>query len=326
MMQSVIDQPDDVPGKREPRPEDEAADAEEISENDAEHESPNKFAIFPNVINLPAQVFAPKVDFSAIFPKIEPPDFSTLLPKVELPDLSPFLPKIEPLDLLPGLRPLMAEVAKAFAPLIDRIRESLPPNWPPDIDLDALMTAIRDDGLPLVWVPRAEVVSNLLAAPDRTERVQVLISHANEVIKDCRATLSEVTHSSLSGQRSLAEKALAAFENGHYEAAQALAVVVTETAVTHFFQGKKYADIKKEVNFDPERVYITQLRVQAALAPIGVFFTAWYPSSGAPAPEALSRHVSVHQADEKHYSRGNAIAAVMLVISVLRALQELQGL
>lgn len=314
MVENVIDPSDEATGEREPSPEDETAYAEAVSENDAEHESPNKFPIFP------------KVDFSGFFPKIELPEFATLFPKVGLPDLSPFLPKIEPLDLMPSLRPLMADAAKYLAPLFDRMFQSLPPNWPSDVDLEVLISAIQDDGLPLVWVPRAEVVTNLLATPDRPERVQVLISHTSEIVEDCRVTLSEVTHASLSGQRLLAEKALAAFKDGHHEAAQALAVVVTETAVTHFFQGKNTADIKKEVNLDPEYVYITQLRAKAALAPIGVFFTAWYPNSGAPAPEALSRHVSVHQADQKHYSRGNAVVAILLVTSVLRALQELQEL
>jgi hypothetical protein len=43
-----------------------------------------------------------------------------------------------------------------------------------------------------------------------------------------------------------------------------------------------------------------------------------------PQPESLSRHVSVHQADPAHYTRGNATVAAMLVASVLRALQEFQ--
>jgi len=34
--------------------------------------------------------------------------------------------------------------------------------------------------------------------------------------------------------------------------------------------------------------------------------------------------VSVHQADGRHYTIGNALVAVMLASSVLRALQELQ--
>jgi pimeloyl-ACP methyl ester carboxylesterase len=55
-------------------------------------------------------------------------------------------------------------------------------------------------------------------------------------------------------------------------------------------------------------VALGEVWVKAALAPIGPFYTAWYPSSGNPAPTALSRHVTVHQADLNHYTSGNAIA------------------
>jgi hypothetical protein len=248
-------------------------------------------------------------------PRILPKrDFAALFPKIELPDLSVVV------------RPLIADAGKALAPLVKRLRESLPPNWPLDISFGALTAVIRDDGLPVVWVPRAEIVTDVLAAPDRRARVEVLISHAGEVAEDCRAVLGEVSHAMFSGQQPLAVKALRAFEAGHYEAAQALAVVVTETAVTRAFEYKDYADIKKAVNFDPDLVQLAELRVQAALAPIGAFYTAWRPSWRKPAPEVLSRHVSVHQADEDHYSRGDAVVAILLVTSVLRALQELKEL
>jgi hypothetical protein len=268
---------------------------------DDEHPGLSKLG-FPLGFEVKPFRFAPKLNYTALFPRIEPPDFSAVL------------------------RPLLSDLGKAFAPLVKRLLESLPPNWPIDIDFEMLTTVIRDDGLPLVWVPRAEIVTEVLATPDRRARVEVLISRADEVVEDCRAVLGEISHDAFSGQQPLAVKALDAFEAGHHEAAQALSVVVTETAVARAFGYKQYGDIKKAVNFDPELVHFTELRVQAALAPIGAFYAAWRPSWGKPIPEALSRHVSVHQADEDHYTREDAIVAVLLVTSVLRALQELQEL
>jgi hypothetical protein len=101
--------------------------------------------------------------------------------------------------------------------------------------------------------------------------------------------------------------------------------VVTETAVARAISDK-YKVVKKKVLFDPDLVPFTEMRLRAALAPIGPFYTTWYASSGAPAPEGLSRHVTVHQADYTHFTRGNAVVAVLLACSVLRALQELQEL
>ena len=69
---------------------------------------------------------------------------------------------------------------------------------------------------------------------------------------------------------------------------------------------------------------ISELQLRLALAPIQHFYTSWHRDSGTPQPESLSRHVSVHQADPRHYTKGNAIVAAMLAASVLRALQEFQ--
>ena len=209
--------------------------------------------------------------------------------------------------------------------MLERLRESLPPNWPDDIDLDKVITIVQDEGLPLVWVPRAEIVTELLAAPDRTARVEVLLTHPDELVDDCRGVLGDVTHTSLSGQQPLAVKALEAFAAGHHEAAQALAVTVTETAVAYAL-GSKYSEVKQKVLFDPDLVRYTEMRLQAALAPIGPFYTTWYASSGTPAPVALSRHVTVHQADQTHYTQANATVSILLASSALRALQELQEL
>jgi hypothetical protein len=226
-------------------------------------------------------------------------------PKFGLPDLSPF---------------------QSMGSLTERVRESLPPNWSDNvIYCENLETVIRDDGIPLVWVPRSEIVTELLAATDRLARVAVLLARCDEIVEDCRLILTDISHQTLAAQRPLAMKAVNAFAGGHYEAAQALAVVVTETAVAHQFPNANYAATKKQVNFDLAQARLTKIRVEAALTPIAPFYTAWKPSSGIPAPEELSRHVSVHQADVGHYTKSNATVAILLVTSVLRALQEMRG-
>jgi hypothetical protein len=241
---------------------------------------------------LRLSAFAPKIDYATLFPEIRLAvpvlDFSAVLPKLRLPDFAP-----------------------AFSRFLEQLRERLPPNWPAGVDLDELVTVIQDDGLPLVWVPRAEIVTKLLAAPDRAARVEALLAHVEEIVADCREVLADVTHDTLSGQLPLAAKALDAFEAGHHEAAQALAVTVTETAVARTL-GSKYGDVKRQVLFDPDLVPYTEMRLRAALAPIGPFYTPWYAASGMPAPEALSRHVTVHQADQSHYRHGNGAVAVFL--------------
>lgn len=238
------------------------------------------------------------------------------------PDLSSLLQKITvPVPDLSGLRERLRDLT----------REWLPPNWPYGLDPDLAFSVIQDEGIPLVWVPRADIVSELLDAADREERLKVLVSRADEVAEDCAAALSEVTNSELVNQVPLARRAVAAYAAGHHEAAQALAVVVVETAVSHTVKPKKtpgrkssYERIAEAVKVDdPGKLSLTELRLRAALAPIGPFYVSWYPTSGDPAPEELSRHVTVHQAHIDHYTQGNAAVAVMMVASVLRGLQEM---
>jgi hypothetical protein len=73
-----------------------------------------------------------------------------------------------------------------------------------------------------------------------------------------------------------------------------------------------------------------ELLRKVLIAPIARFFTPWRPSEGKPVPEALSRHVVAHQATPEHFSRENALLALMFVVSLLRDMQawceEVQGI
>jgi hypothetical protein len=213
------------------------------------------------------------------------------------------------------LRPWAQGMAKLLEPLIRR----LPPNWPRDVDLATAQSVIQEEGLPLVWVPRAEIVTSLLAAPDRQARVEILLAHESTVVSDCRAVLTDISHPTLSGQLPLALKALEAFEAGHREAAQALAMNVTETAVLRTLGS--YAQARELAAIGPE-TRLCQLRCQAALSPIVALYTSWRPEWGVPRPEVVSRHVAVHQADAQSYTREYALVTVMAMTSILRGLQE----
>ena len=165
----------------------------------------------------------PELDLRGLIPQL---GYTSFLAKIDLlppmvPDFSAILPKFQ------------VPWAERLSDILRPLRERLPPNWPGDIDLGQVQAVIQDDGLPVVWVPREEIVTSLLAAPDRAARVEVLLAHEREITADCRTVLGSISHETLSGQLPLAVKALEAFETGHHEAAQALAAAITETAVTH---------------------------------------------------------------------------------------------
>jgi hypothetical protein len=55
----------------------------------------------------------------------------------------------------------------------------------------------RDEGLSLVWVPRAELIVQLLEAPDATTRRELLTAHADDVIADYAEVADSVDHEAL---------------------------------------------------------------------------------------------------------------------------------
>ena len=245
---------------------------------------------------------------SHVVPKI---DFQDLLPSVAFPAL----------NFAEQYAGLYSSISGMFEPMMQRLRESLPPNWPESGGMfDLGLEIIRDEGVPLVWVPRKEIIAELLEAPDRDSRLGILLARKVEVTEDCRGVLEDVT--SFGAQATLLRRAVDALEAGHDEAAQALAVVVTETAVTRSIGG--YKKVKKKVVVDLADLPLFALRVHAALLPLGSFYTDWWPNKGTPPPVLLSRHATVHQADSIHYTASNALLAVILGTSVLRALQEFE--
>lgn len=227
------------------------------------------------------------------------------------------------------VRPIGEQIAAAFAAnpellaAIERLLDQLPENWPRrGVELERVTEVIQRDGLPLVWVPPAEIVAAVLAAPHRAARVAVLLDHADELVRDCRRVLAQVHTERLRTQLPLAPRVLDAFEAGHHEAAQALAVVVTDAVIASWLPGK-YEAVAQAVNFDPKEVPIDWVGLQAAVAPLANFKARYFAGHG-DRPDALNRQVTVHYADAEHFDRGNALVGCLLMTSVLRALQEFE--
>ncbi|MFB9363025.1 hypothetical protein [Actinoplanes nipponensis] len=284
------------------------------------------------------QALQPQIDAWVKQIQIRLPTVKIDLPRSASPKVNDHLRRAI-LAAMPDTTAMLAQLSQEIARLprlSDRLQlltQKYPPNWlgcrinPVDA-----WPVMQDEGIPLVWVPRAGILTDLLASPDRDTRLKILVEHRAAIAEDCRAVLAEVTHPEMTEQVPLGLKAIDAFAAGHHESAQALAVVIVETVVTRLIPPKepkpggsrsKYTRIAAALRVeDPEKVTVEDMRLTAAMAPIGPFFVPWYPSNGNPAPEELSRHVAVHQAHVAHYTPGNAVVAVMLLASVLRALQE----
>jgi hypothetical protein len=261
----------------------------------------------PSVVEMNRNISAVVASIGATnFPSFPVPTFD-LGP---LPDFSSFLPQLP--DLL-----------KTLKVATDAWWSVLPANWPRKLGerrLAQIVAIIQDEGLPMAWVPPVEVVEEMLGAIDRTERVEVLLANKQAILDGCRAVTAEVDLHMLAEQRPLVEDAIEALAAGHHRSAQALATVTTETMIGRHVD-EAYHRVLKKVRIGSDDSLL-QVRLLAALAPAGIFYVAWSPKSGKPAPEELSRHVVVHQAHKGHFTESNALIAVMLACSVLRGIGE----
>lgn len=200
----------------------------------------------------------------------------------------------------------------------------IPPNWPADVELEAVVDVVRQDELPLVWVPRSDIVAAVVEAADRPARVEVLLAHQDEVLDDCDEVLDSIEVPRRDGDLLLARQAVHALREDHHEAAQALAAAALETTLSA--QITKTSTVRGRVRVnDIDDVQLFQLRLRVALAPLETYFRSFEPGK---APEdqyplGPNGHITVHVASPEHLNPGNALVSVMLLVSVLRALQDL---
>ncbi|MER6591256.1 hypothetical protein ABT214_05265 [Micromonospora purpureochromogenes] len=91
---------------------------------------------------------------------------------------------------------------------VEQLRlEHYPPNWPDDIRIEDVRMLADDEGIPLCWVPRSEVITALCEAdPDR--RRDVLLERRADVLEDCTLALAEVTAPELAKYASAAGEVL----------------------------------------------------------------------------------------------------------------------
>lgn len=224
-------------------------------------------------------------------------------------------------------------------PLTEGLRRAVeglfPANWPKGTlsRLTEVQAILEEDGIPIIHVPRAEIVTALLNSATASARYSVLENHAEEIAEDCSVALGEAFHSNLSAQIPLARAAVSAFQAGHREAAHALAVLVCDTYLKTYLDDPRkqrvtYKDMAKAVAIDKtlQGPISLELNILYAFAPVAPFLAEWWPNdqNPTPPPTNLSRHVSVHNVSVDHYTPLNATLAIMLLTSLTVAIDRMQ--
>ncbi|MEV6941157.1 hypothetical protein AB0N07_03915 [Streptomyces sp. NPDC051172] len=91
-----------------------------------------------------------------------------------------------------------------------------------------MLSIALNDGIPVAWVPPAEVLSELLTASGHEVRLEVLSRFEDLIVSACEAEIASCRDESMFEDVALAERVIAAFRAGHREAAACLALLGTE--------------------------------------------------------------------------------------------------
>jgi hypothetical protein len=170
-----------------------------------------------------------------------------------------------------------------------------------------------EHGLNIAWVPRGEVVRELLSAPDVAARDAVLIARETELIEDVERALDAIELGELAGPVDALREAVAAFRDGHHRAAQALATVTLGTVIHDTFGEEHFASARRRFEaLDPRRVDFHEARSAAVLRCIARALQQTHVAG-----PGFNRHAAAHRPSADQYTRPNTIASLMLVAGLL---------
>jgi hypothetical protein len=285
----------------------------------------------------------PAPDIAALMPTV---DYASLVPRTGiaevfraqesllagLPDYSKMLGGIRK-DWLAGIQPQI-DFTASMQPIFEMLRSTdwdalsrrllLPHNWPDDIEekLPALVEMVNSDGIPAAWVPRDEVLDELLSAETGHSRSRVLLERRELILEDCAMWLEDLHDPVLDPVLPTVQEALEACRHGLWRAGAISAVAVVHSIVESldWVSDRQKAERHYALSLTTRRDLLMR---QASTAPLVPFYSEWHPRSGKPRPELLARHVVSHQLGEDQVNERNCIVAVMLMASLLITVYQL---
>ncbi|MEY2422816.1 MAG: hypothetical protein QOI95_2883 [Acidimicrobiaceae bacterium] len=195
--------------------------------------------------------------------------------------------------------------SESISDLSERIKRWLPPNLR-DADLKTVAALTLDEGIPLSWVPRAEIVGELVAAQDGDERLQIL-GRLHEVLDDCRDVLSDIK-CEWADQCRQAIDALALELDGP---AQSHAGNIIDSIVLQLFGPRAREAAAQDAQANFAELPFDVASESLTLRPLYRAFAQWYPDRGVAPPDHFARHATAHAVGYRGlFGRAHALVAV----------------
>ncbi|MFD7603264.1 hypothetical protein ACFWAN_22575 [Streptomyces mirabilis] len=197
--------------------------------------------------------------------------------------------------------------------------------WGSGATLSQLHSLARNHGIPVAWVPPADVIRELVQADDHHDaKLDVLVSHQGKIRTACRRTVPEDSDGWHTDYPETARRVLAAWDDGHLLAAGCLALAAAEDTMflvtrVERTRYKMYDELKKAAGMEPHPQWWPH--DQVVLTPIEPLFSQYFPERDDPLPQNLSRHAVMHRLPLEHMNDGHCIIAIMLMVSLLAELE-----
>ena len=209
--------------------------------------------------------------------------------------------------------------------LVRVFEEEAPPNWHGySVSHGDAWRLATDEGLVLIWIPRGEIVVDLVGAPDEPSRREILDQRGDDIVHDCLEAVDVVEAPKLSECRNRVREALRAYREGHRTAAQALAAAAFTYLGEQILDGRKLSHLRKVPWYSSGEVTLARYRV-AVLVDAAIVASAQTgrPGTSTAAPGRFNRNATVHNINDHQYTSANAVSALMLASALLVEAQTL---
>jgi hypothetical protein len=196
---------------------------------------------------------------------------------------------------------------------IESLDRWIPSNLRRVDDIDLVATVALDEGMPLSWIPRHEIVIDLVGAAGSDEREAILIGRSADILDDCEAALTGDDSEWARETRN----AIAALRAGHDGPAQSHASNIIDSIVIALFGSNGRSEATKQAEEDFDELPLQLAAENLTIRPLFRAFAVWWPASGVAPPPHFARHATSHAVGQAGvFGRNYALVAVMLATSL----------
>jgi hypothetical protein len=198
----------------------------------------------------------------------------------------------------------------------------LPPNWM-TLRIGAQRRALElsaESGICLIWVPRSEIVEEIVLASDRHGREAVLLERRDQILEDVEAALSVSTHPEVSALHTTAIEALAAIRAGLVGPGQVCCAAILTSILEDHYGFDNHAEARR--SFAGENLSTARFSAQRRVTVQQALIKAFLNSSRLSGEDVFNRHLSVHRISRTQLNEVNALSALMLAVAAICELQE----